>query len=288
MNIIVGENIGFCFGVKRAVEGSLYELKQNDKKIYCLGELVHNKEVINKLNKKGIVFVLNIDEVEENSKLIIRAHGADKKIYDKAKQKNIEIVDFTCPLVVKIHTTVEEYKNKGYFILLIGNKKHPEIIGTLSYCGEKYSIIEKEEELEQTIEKLLNQKVKNLLVITQTTYSNSKFKNIERKIKEKLSSKIDVVFKNTICNATEQRQKETEKLSQKVDLMIIIGGKNSSNTRNLYNISKKYCDSILIESVKDINIKEVKKYSKIGIMAGTSTSQESIKLVIKKLKKDKS
>ena len=288
MNIIVGENIGFCFGVKRAVEGSLYELKQNDKKIYCLGKLVHNKEVINKLNKKGIVFVSNIDEVEENSKLIIRAHGADKKIYDTAKQKNIEIVDFTCPLVVKIHTTVEEYKNKGYFILLIGNKKHPEIIGTLSYCGDKYSIIEKEEELEQTIEKLLNQKVKNLLVITQTTYSNSKFKNVERKIKEKMSSKIDVVFKNTICNATEQRQKETEKLSQKVDLMIIIGGKNSSNTRNLYNISKKYCDSILIESVKDINIKEVKKYNKIGIMAGTSTSQESIKLVIKKLKKDKS
>ena len=163
MEIIIAKNAGFCFGVKRAVEGSLNEI-DNSKKVYCLGELVHNKEVINKIEKAGITVISNIDEIkEDNIKLIIRAHGIDKNIYDIAKRRNIEITDYTCPLVSKIHKIAEEYNNNGYYIFLVGNKNHPEIIGTKSHCGDNYSIIENIEDIDDCLEELSKSNIKNLL-----------------------------------------------------------------------------------------------------------------------------
>ena len=285
MEIIMGKNIGFCFGVKRALEGTLNESKKNNKVVYCLGELVHNKDVINDIKNNGIIIINDIDEIKENnSKLIIRAHGVDKKIYAKAKQRNIDVIDFTCPLVNKIHNIVEKYKNQDYYIFLIGNKNHPEIIGTVSYCGDNYSIIENIEELEVNIDKLLKTEFKNLLVVVQTTFSTNKFNDMEKKINEKLNDKLNIVIKNTICNSTEQRQIETEDLSKKVDLMIIIGGKNSSNTKKLHEIAKRYTNSLLVESDKDVDLKLLDGCNKIGIMAGSSTPQSSIDLLVKKLK----
>ena len=284
MDIIVGKTAGFCFGVKRAVEGSLKEASKNSEKVYCLGELVHNKEVINKLENSGIVVITNIEEIkEEKAKLIIRAHGIDKRIYDKANQKKINIIDFTCPLVSKIHNIAEEYKGKGYYIFLVGSKTHPEIIGTASHCGDNYSIIETADEIENEINKLLNTKFNNLLVIVQTTFSTEKFEMIEKIIKEKIDSKVNTVIKNTICNATEQRQIETGEISKQVELMIIIGGKNSSNTRKLYEIAQKHTNSLLLETAEEINLKELKNYNKVGIMAGTSTPIEIINDIINKL-----
>ena len=284
MDIIVGKTAGFCFGVKRAVEGSLKEASKNSEKVYCLGELVHNKEVINKLENSGIVVITNIEEIkEEKAKLIIRAHGIDKRIYDKANQKKINIIDFTCPLVSKIHNIAEEYKGKGYYIFLVGSKTHPEIIGTASHCGENYSIVETVNGIGSEINKLLNTKLNNLLVIVQTTFSTEKFEIIKKIIKEKIDSKVNLVIKNTICHATEQRQSETEDLSKQVELMIIIGGKNSSNTRKIYEIAKKHTKSLLIETSKEIDLKKLKNYNKVGIMAGTSTPIEIINDVINKL-----
>ncbi len=285
MEIIMGKNIGFCFGVKRALEGTLNESKKNNKVVYCLGELVHNKDVINDIKNNGIIIINDIDEIKENnSKLIIRAHGVDKKIYAKAKQRNIDVIDFTCPLVNKIHNIVEKYKNQDYYIFLIGNKNHPEIIGTVSYCGDNYSIIENIEELEVNIDKLLKTEFKNLLVVVQTTFSTNKFNDMEKKINEKLNDKLNIVIKNTICNSTEQRQIETEELSKKVELMIINGGKNSSNTKKLHEIAKRYTNSLLVESDKDVDLKLLDGCNKIGIMAGSSTPQSSIDLLVKKLK----
>ena len=285
MEIIMGKNIGFCFGVKRALEGTLNESKNNNKVVYCLGELVHNKDVINDIKNNGIIIINDIDEIKENnSKLIIRAHGVDKKIYAKAKQRNIDVIDFTCPLVNKIHNIVEKYKNQDYYIFLIGNKNHPEIIGTVSYCGDNYSIIENIEELEINIDKLLKTEFKNLLVVVQTTFSTNKFNDMEKKINEKLNDKLNIAIKNTICNSTEQRQIETEDLSKKVDLMIIIGGKNSSNTKKLHEIAKRYTNSLLVESDKDVDLNLLDGCNKIGIMAGSSTPQSSIDLLVKKLK----
>ena len=285
MEIIMGKNIGFCFGVKRALEGTLNESKKNNKVVYCLGELVHNKDVINDIKNNGIIIINDIDEIKENnSKLIIRAHGVDKKIYAKAKQRNIDVIDFTCPLVNKIHNIVEKYKNQDYYIFLIGNKNHPEIIGTVSYCGDNYSIIENIEELEINIDKLLKTEFRNLLVVVQTTFSTNKFNDMEKKINEKLNDKLNIAIKNTICNSTEQRQIETEDLSKKVDLMIIIGGKNSSNTKKLHEIAKRYTNSLLVESDKDVDLKLLDGCNKIGIMSGSSTPQSIIDLLVKKLK----
>lgn len=285
MEIIVGKNAGFCFGVERAVEGTLNEVKNSNKKIYCLGELVHNGEVINKIEKSGIVVVSNIDEIkEDNIKLIIRAHGVDRKIYEKARQSGMEIIDFTCPFVSKIHDIVWEYKEKGYYIFLIGNSVHPEIIGTKSYCGDNYTIINDINGIEEGIDKLLKSGIKDLLVISQTTFSTNKFDIIENIIKERLNNKLNIVIKKTICNATEVRQKETEELSKEVDLMIVIGGKNSSNTRKLYDIARQYTNSLLIEAADEIDVKRISNYNKIGIMAGASTPQFSIDLLIKQIK----
>ena len=283
MNIIVGKNAGFCFGVKRAVEGSLNEIT-NNKKIYCLGELVHNNEVINKIREKGIMFIDDIDEIKsDNAKLIIRAHGVEQKVYKDAENKKIELIDFTCPFVAKIHKIADDYQKKGYYIFLIGNKKHPEIIGTSSHCGNNYSIIENEDDLMNELNLLKEKKIKDLLVIVQTTYSKNKYAVIEKNIRENIDSCVNLVIKNTICNATSKRQDETKEIAKKVDLMIIIGGKNSSNTRKLFEIACKYTNALIIETANEINLNNLSDYRSIGIMAGTSTPKESIDELIIKL-----
>ncbi len=282
MEIIVGKNAGFCYGVKRAVDGVTNEAIQNKEKIYCLGELVHNKQVIEKLENLGVEF---IEKIEESKGLtMIRAHGVPKEVYDIAKQKNIKIQDYTCPNVLKIHEIANQYSNRGYFIFLLGNKDHPENIGTLSYC-QNYCVIENEAEIPKAQELFEKSKSDKLLLIEQTTYSLEKFEKIKKILQESIPKKVDFVIKNTICMATMLRQKETEELSKKVDNMIIIGGKNSSNTKKIYEISKNNCkNTVLIETSKELNKKD-SEFEKIGIMAGASTPQESIDEVIKLLEK---
>lgn len=288
MEIMVGKTAGFCYGVKRAVDGSTQEIEKNkNQKIYCLGELVHNKQVVSNLEEKGIEFIEEIEDVgNENSKLIIRAHGVEKCIYEKAKERKIDIVDYTCPNVLKIHKIAEEYQKQGYYIFLIGTEKHPEIIGTVSYCGENYSLITTEEDVERAIRIFEESNMKKLLVISQTTYSMKKFENIRKMIEEKISKEIELVIKNTICLATETRQKETKELSSKVDIMIIIGGKNSSNTKKLYEIALENCkNTICIETKNELEKSKFVGLKSIGIMAGASTPQESINEVIEFLKR---
>lgn len=279
MEILVGKTAGFCYGVKRAVEGAKKEVKESGK-IACLGEIVHNKEVIKDLQKEGICFVETIKEAK--SKVIIRAHGITKEVYEEAKKQQIEIKDYTCPNVLKIHEIAQEYAKWGYYIFLLGTPNHPENIGTISYCGNHYSVINKIEEIYIAIKELEKSKIKKLLVISQTTYSLERFYIIEEIIKNELSKDIKIEVKNTICKATELRQKETEKLSKQVELMIIIGGKNSSNTKKLYEIAQKDCkQAICIETKEELIGEKLVGINKIGIMAGASTPQESIREVEK-------
>ena len=283
MELIVGKTAGFCYGVKRAVDGAKEELKQNEI-LYGLGEIVHNQEVIKELENLGMQFIENIEEAK--GKTIIRAHGIPKQIYEEAKRRQIELKDYTCPKVLNIHQIAEEYANKGYYIFLLGNKKHPEIIGTLSYCGENKFVIEKEDDTIKALETLEKSGIKKLLVISQTTYSLEKFYIIEEMIKNEIPRNIELVIKNTICQATEIRQKETEEMAQKVDSMIIIGGKNSSNTKKLYEIAKQYCKMVLlVENETELDINKIQATDKVGIMAGASTPKESIEKVIEKLEK---
>lgn len=285
MEIILGKTAGFCYGVKRAVDGAKEQLKEKGKKVYCLGEIVHNERVIKELEQKGLTFIHDINEAD--SETIIRAHGVSKKVYEQSKEKNIKIKDYTCPNVLKIHDIAEEYANKGYYIFLFGSKKHPENLGTISYCGKNSEIIENETQLYCSLENFKKSGIKKLLVISQTTYSLEKFYILEEIINNELDKSVEIIIKNTICRATELRQKETDKISKEVDYMIIVGGKNSSNTQKLFNIAKKNCNScICVETFNELNIEEIKKFEKVGIMAGASTPKNSIQEIIEVLKID--
>ena len=288
MEVILGKSAGFCYGVRRAVEGAKEELKKSKgKTVFCLGEIVHNKQVVDNLKNQGMEFIENIKDAKE--KAIIRAHGVERDIYKLAKTMKINIRDFTCPNVLKIHKIADEYRKKGYYIFLIGSKNHPENIGTLSFCGDNVSVIEEKEDVENAIENFYKSGINKLLVILQTTYSVEKFKEIECLLKEELEKntdkKIKLVIKNTICYATELRQKETEDIAKKVDYMIIIGGKNSSNTKKLYEIGNTYCKNcVCIESPKELDLNLINAFSKVGVMAGASTPQDVIEEVVNLIK----
>ena len=297
MEIVLGKRAGFCYGVNEAVtKADKVAYENKNEKIYCLGELVHNKQVVENLENKGITFIDNINEInEDNVKLIIRAHGIEKEIYDEANKKNIEILDYTCPNVLMIHKIVEDYAKKDYEVLIIGEKKHPEVKGTYSFACGRGIVLETEEEIKEVVEELVKQikenSSNNLLIVAQTTFSLEKFNKYIKIIQEMLSKeKINIEVKNTICNATKLRQEEAEEISSNVDYMIVIGGKNSANSRKLYDISKKNCNNtIFIETYKELEavLDKIVKNNKIGIMAGASTPKKSIDEVINLLNSQK-
>ena len=282
MEIIVGKTAGFCFGVENAVTKTEKQL-QEEKEVYCLGELVHNTQVTDSLVKMGAKFIDNIEDAK--GKVIIRAHGIPKETYSKAEKLNLNLVDLTCPKVLHIHKIASEYESKGYFIIITGKASHPETIGTVSYCGDNYYIIEKEEDVENAIEKYNNSKCTRLLVISQTTYSMDKFEHIIEKLKNKINEE-EIEIKNTICSATKERQEETKEIAKQVQIMIIVGSKHSSNSSKLYEIASKYCkDVIFIETETDLDLNILKNKKTVGIMAGASTPKNSIQKIIEKLQK---
>lgn len=283
MEVILGKTAGFCYGVKRAVDEAKKELELEKKEVYCLGKIVHNENVVENLKKKGLRVIAKIEDAKD--KVIIRAHGVEKEVYKKAKELNLKLVDLTCPKVLKIHKIVEEYTNKGFFILLVGNKKHPEIIGIKSYCSKNAFIIEDKADIDLSIENIKKSEIKDVLVISQTTYNSKKFDDIVKIVKENLNqNEYNINVNKTICPATEFRQKETEEIAKEVDYMIIVGDKKSSNTNKLYEIAKRYCEkTVFIDNIKQLNIQEVKRTNKVGIMAGASTPEEDIKIVFEKI-----
>ena len=284
MEIIVGKTSGFCYGDKTTIEKTEKILEDNKSdEIYCLGELVHNKTIIDDFKAKGIKFVNDIEEAKKTT--IIRAHGIEKNIYEKAKRRNIELIDLTCPSVLKIHEIVEKYAKNDYYIFLVGKKEHPETIGTYSFCGKNSCIISKSSDVEKALENFSKTNLDKTLIIVQTTYSKKEFKEIVEKIKENLPQNILLEIKNTICKATELRQEETKSMSKKVDLMVIVGGKNSSNTNKLYEIAKANCKkAIFVETKEEIDKNTIRDFERVGIMAGASTPQKSIDEIIEKLK----
>ena len=206
MEVIIGKTAGFCYGVRNAVTKAEEKVRQY-KSIYCLGELVHNGEVVRKLEDAGLKTIENIEEA--NGKVIIRAHGIPKEIYAKAEKLGIEVFDYTCPSVLKTHKIADEYAKNNYFIFFIGNKQHPETIGTVSFCGENYYVIENLEDIDEGIEKLKESNIKKLFILAQTTFSLEKFNDFMDIIKSNLEKNIDIKIENTICNATKMRQEET-------------------------------------------------------------------------------
>ena len=281
MKIIIGKTAGFCYGVRRAVNETKKEL-ENSSEICCLGEIVHNKSVVKDLEERGITFVNDIDECK--GKVIIRAHGESKETYKKLKEKGIEIKDLTCPKVLKTHELAEEYIKHNYFIVLIGVQGHPESIGTLSFCGENSYLLQDKSNIKEMVDKINESKLKDILILAQTTYNSKKFDDIVEEIKKELNGK-NIKVKKTICEATKIRQNETTKIAKEVDVMIIVGDKKSSNTNKLYDISKEFCKrTFFVQTAEELDLNELKNAEKIGIMAGASTQEEDIAKIIEKVK----
>lgn len=273
MNIIIGKTSGFCAGVKYTITKAEEELsKSNGSPIDCLGEIIHNKQVVESLENKGLRTISSIDEA--HSKVIIRAHGVSKEIYEIARERNIELIDLTCPNVLKIHRQVEEYSNKNYYVFLIGIKDHPETIGTFGFCNNNAVVIESISDIENAIFSLEKSNIKNILIISQTTFSVKLFDEIVNEIKNKIDNSYNIHIEKSICNATNLRQEETKELSSKVNLMIIIGGKNSSNTKKLYDVASTNCKNVIhIETKDELDLNYVRNFENIGIMAGASTPE---------------
>lgn len=271
MKIIIGKNAGFCYGVQRAVDEAKKEAEKG--KVFCLGEIVHNQNVIDELKMDGIQFIDRIEEADKNT--IIRAHGVQKEVYEKAQKLGINLIDLTCPSVLKIQKIAEEYSQKDFFIIIIGKKNHPEVVGIESRAGTDYKIINEKSEVSELLN-VINDK-KKVLIISQTTHSSKKFDEIVEEIKKYIKSDVTLEIKKTICPSTEIRQKETETIAKEVDMMIIIGDKRSSNTNKLYDIASNYCkNTIFISNESELNLYEFSGVENIGIMAGASTPKNDI------------
>ena len=263
---------GFCFGVKRAIDIANEQIKmKKEKNIYTIGQLIHNKTVTDSLEKKGIRIISEIEEAENGSTIIVRSHGAPKEFFLRAKEKNIEVVDATCPLVKRIHELVEKAYNDGKHIIIIGDSKHPEVIATNGWCEYNARIIGEPFEAENVLGD-------NYFIVSQTTIKEDTINDI---IKVLDSNNVEYELKNTVCNATKERQDSCAKLAKEVDCMVVIGGINSSNTKKLYEIASKYCKNTkFIENISDLPLKDIQKCNKIGVAAGASTPECIIKEVI--------
>lgn len=271
-NIRVAESAGFCFGVKRAIEMA-YEAIGVEPKLYSYGQLIHNKTVTDDLASKGLEIVENLDGLTEGT-LLIRSHGVGKALYDEAEAKGLKILDGTCPFVKKIHNIVHEKLPNGTGIIIVGDGTHPEVIGINGWC-ENAAVILEDEEAAKTKE---IPKKDRYAVVVQTTFRQAKFDKILEILQDR---GVNMEIHNTICSATEKRQTEAEELSKTVDKMIVIGGKNSSNTQKLVEICAKNCgNTVHIETICDLVLNNFGKDDKIGITAGASTPPAIIKEVV--------
>lgn len=275
MEITVAKSAGFCFGVQRAVDSVYKELEENSGKIYTFGPIIHNEQVVEDLNKKGIEVIDTVEQLKEikEGTVVIRSHGVAKEIYDILEQQKLKMVDATCPFVKKIHNIVLDESNNGKTIIIIGNDNHPEVEGIKGWVNREVIVINKEEQ----IEKLSLPEQTKACIVSQTTFNHNKFKYLVEIIRKK---GYDITVVNTICNATHVRQVEAQKISSKVDGMIVIGGKNSSNTQKLYDICRNECENTFyVQTVKDLDLHELKSLKSIGITAGASTPKNIIEEV---------
>ncbi len=271
------KSAGFCFGVKRAVKLALkIAEKYNNKPIYTLGPIIHNKDVVDELKNKGIQVAENSDI--KNSVVILRSHGVEKNVFEKLEKNNNIIIDAICPFVKKIHDCVNLLKKEDFFLVIIGDKEHPEVRAISSYADNgKYIVVSNVDEIKN---KKLN--YKKIGIVAQTTQSLENFLNI---CNELLKNKSEFRIFNTICDSTSIRQQETIEVAKKVDIMIVIGGKHSANTTRLAQLSKKILkDTYHIENEKEIEENWFKNKKKVGITAGASTPDYVIEKVIKKIR----
>ena len=277
MQVELAKSAGFCFGVQRAVDTVYKQIEENSaEKIYTYGPIIHNEEVIKDMEKKGVEVILSEEELKQikSGIVIIRSHGVPKRICDLLDENKVRYVDATCPFVKKIHRIVEEKSRDGYHIVIIGNREHPEVMGIEGWAQGPATIIQTEEEA-RAFE--LVPESEKVCVVAQTTFNYNKFKDLVEIISEK---RYDIIVLNTICNATKERQKEAYDIAKRVDAMIVIGDKRSSNTQKLFEICSNACaDTYYIQTLGDLNMNQLRSVETVGITAGASTPNKIIEEV---------
>ena len=270
MEVILAEHLGFCYGVKRAIEIA----RQNastDGTSSTLGPIIHNPQMVERLKNEGVGTVSSLDEMEDGL-VIIRSHGVGPKVYEKAESRGLELVDATCPHVKKAQLSAKLLSEEGYTVVIVGEKNHPEVKSIFEWTEQNAYIIETEAEVDAL------PSIGKLGIVSQTTFSGEKFRSIVSCLLEK-SREIKIL--RTICTATDLRQASALELAKKVDVMIVVGGKNSANTSRLAQLCATKCKTYHIETVAELQDEWLDHVNKIGITAGASTPDWIIKEVYK-------
>ena len=293
VRIITAKNAGFCFGVRRAVDTVTELRSKTDKTIYTIGELIHNSVFVKRLEQQNI-FVIeeenlpSLEKDKDNIILVVRAHGIKKEIIEYLNEKGFSYVNATCPYVERIHEIVDKNTNDAKLCVVMGDKKHPEAVGTISYAHCDAAVCSNEEELLQNLNDKLTSFEDCFVLTSQTTYNNEKYVNCQ-KLAKKLYTNSKIF--DTICSVTEKRQNEVVKLSKECDVMLVVGGKKSSNTKKLGEISSEYCsETFLIETADELDTKKISELCKqkllqpntvftVGITAGASTPDDILEEV---------
>ncbi len=273
--ITVAERAGFCFGVDRAVKMT-EELANSGKKVCTLGPIIHNSQLVSELAQKGVRIIEDPKEAEADEVLVIRSHGVPREIEEQAKKYAQEVVDATCPFVAKIHKIVSDARDEGRIVLIAGDENHSEVIGIRGHCGESY-VFSNEDELKKLLEKIENIEEKSLTIVSQTTFNASLWEKCQKFLKKYYTN--GKIF-DTICNATSARQLEAAQLSTENDVMIVVGGRHSSNTKKLKEVCSMNCPkTFLVETASELKGLSLGNFDRAGIVAGASTPAGIIKEV---------
>ena len=280
MKVKTAETAGFCFGVKRAVDKVYQLIEEGVAPIFTLGPIIHNEEVVSDLEKKGVTVISeeDIPDIREGT-VVIRSHGVGRETYEKLKKAGLSFVDVTCPFVLKIHRIVERESRAGKQIIVFGDPDHPEVKGICGWCEGPCTVLKNREDA-------LNFKpdpLRTPCVVSQTTFNYNKFKElVEILCKKRYDNNVLNISNilNTICNATEERQKEAKSIAGEVDTMLVIGGRHSSNTQKLFEICKEECgNTYYIQTPVDLDSEMFHHSSYVGITAGASTPKKIIEEV---------
>ena len=281
MNVILAESAGFCFGVQRAVDVVNKQIEEGDGFLYTYGPIIHNEEVVKEFESHGVQ-VMDEDRIETYAPgtVIIRSHGITKEVEEKLNANGHNVIDATCPFVKKIHRIVDEHSKNGEYIVVIGNPDHPEVRGIVGWInGDNYQVISDEA---SATDFSVNSDTE-ICIVSQTTFNHNKFQELVEIIKQK---GYHIIVLNTICDATNKRQVEAAEIASKVDAMVVIGSKNSSNTQKLYEICKTRCNNTYyIQTADDFQPSGLSSIESVGITAGASTPNNIIEEVQKKCQK---
>ena len=281
MEVTVAKSAGFCFGVKRAVDTVYREIESGEKPVYTFGPIIHNEQVVEDLENRGVQVIHSEDELEglSGGTVVIRSHGVSRDVCEKIEARGMKIVDATCPFVKKIHRIVDEEGRKGRHVVIIGSADHPEVQGIMGWASGPVTVMHTAEEAESFVP----ENGKPISIVAQTTFNYNKFKDlVEILCKKRYDNNVLNILNilNTICNATEERQREAKNIAGEVDTMLVVGGRHSSNTQKLFEICKKECENTYyIQTPVDLDSEMFQCSSYVGITAGASTPNKIIEEV---------